>query len=346
MNNSSSPSIPYNRPWITQDDIDAVAAVVRSGNIAGHTTLVDEFEEAIAEYTGYSHAVAVNSATSGLFLAYRVFTQNNYVDSRLISVPTLTFIATANMALARGSEPVAIDCHPDNMTTDCGDVGVSYGGYPISRSIVADDAHYLYPKMAQYKSHIVSVLSTHAIKSITSGEGGVVLTDDYALYKEMKAESDHGRGTNTRFSFGYNFRMPAMNAALALSQLKRHDEALARRRAIADHYRKHLQDEWIIHPPDHKHHSYHLYVIRVPAEVRDEIRLALSFRGIGTQIHYPLVHTYKQISWHTDCKNAEEVYRTAISLPMSAAMEEAEASRVVSAVYASLNKLLDKALVE
>lgn len=338
MTNPSSP-IPYNKPWITKDDINAVSSVLSSGNIAGHTPAVERFEEAIEEYTGYKYAIAVNSATSGLFLAYRIFTQNNYVDSRLITVPALTFIATANMALARGSEPVAVDCDPNKYTTDNADVGVSYAGYPINKSLVADDAHYLYPGMALHKEHIVSVLSTHAIKNITSGEGGVVLTNNFALYTEMKAESDHGRGTKDGFGFGYNYRMAAINAALANSQLKRHDEALERRRAIADYYRKHLQHDWIVHPPDHERHSYHLYVIRVPAKIRDALREDLAWRGIGTQVHYPPVHTYGHISWHTDCRNAEEIYRTAISIPMSAAMGEAEARQVVNGIYASLNEL-------
>lgn len=328
----------YSIPQITDEDVEAVATVLRKNEwLAGNGPVTRQFEEAIAEYTGYEFSIAVNSATSGLFVAYSVMYGKK---SLTIHVPALTFVATANMLLATNTDIKIIDVDSKTWTdTKIKEVPVSFAGYPTFGGEVADDAHFLNCGMVQY-DHDISVISTHAVKHVTSGEGGVILTNDEYLYREMSKLVDQGRGVgNSQFGWGYNFRMPDMNAALALSQLKRHPENLAHKRQLAHEYYRLLKGSPLTLPPYHKDHAWHLFVVLVPdrqlggivqgfadtfgleqdkMNYRNIIVNRLKRRGINTGHHYPPLYTYQHLAQYKaeQCPVSEMAWNRGISLPL------------------------------
>lgn len=332
--------IPYNQPMITTKDKRAVSKVLSSDWIAGNGEIVEEFETAIAEYTGYKHAIAVNSATSGLFVAYSVvFPYIGIPKGQPLSMPANTFVATANMALAAGYAVKLVDTDEDGILRDrITHVSVTYSGNPEPQGIVGDDAHYVMRNMA-HRSQLVSVLSTHAIKPITTGEGGVILTNDSVLHERMRKLVDHGRSKDG-FGFGYNFRMPAINAALGISQLASMDENLETRKTIATMYHTQLMKMReagaslpIALPEWHSDHCWHLYPIRVENQaVRDKLRQFLFDNNIGTQVNYTSLDTYGHLGESEYQQNAREYARYSLSIPMSAAMSQDEAQYVIDTI--------------
>lgn len=313
----------YSLPKIEQADIDAVTKVLSKNEwLAGNGPVTRQFEDAIAEYAGYKYAIAVNSATSGLFVAYRATELTGTV-----ALPALTFVATANMLLAVGGIPVIRDIDVDTWTSETA-ISVSFAGYPIKTPVfVIDDAHYLHSDMAKPSYCLVSVTSLHPLKHITSGEGGVIFTNDEYLYREMSKLVDQGRGRgNSRFGFGYNFRLPDINSALALSQLKRHPETLAHKRLLAHEYYRLLEGSSLTLPPYHKDHAWHLFVVLVPetedilpdAIYRYEVAKKLKDREICVGHHYPPLYAYPHLAQYKaeDCPVTEMVWNRGISLPL------------------------------
>jgi len=179
----------------------------------------------------------------------------------------------------------------------------------------------------------VSVLSTHAIKPITTGEGGVILTNDSVLHERMRKLVDHGRSKDG-FGFGYNFRMPAINAALGISQLAAMDENLETRKTIAAMYHIQLQDIPVQRPTWHDDHCWHLYPIRTEYQTvqRDKLRQFLLDNNIGTQINYTSLDTYGHLGESEYQQNAREYARYSLSIPMSAAMTQYEAQYVIDTI--------------
>lgn len=319
--------IPYVKHQVTQEDIDAVTECLRSDFLAGNGNVVRAFEKAIAEYTGYRFAIAVNSATSGLMVAYAI----SLSETLSATIPALTFVATHNML--NRSIPYRIKDVQNTLTLDRSDVGVSFAGYPVYHCLVADDAHYLYPDQVNNFNKI-SVISTHPAKHITTGEGGVILTNDPVYYDEMSRLVDQGRGVNrVGFGFGYNFRMPSINAALGLSQLSRARANLAVRKRIAMFYMERLGGyDKIELPPWHPDHAWHLFVIRLRGIDRDWFREELKKEGIGTQVHYPPLYHYPHIRKTEDCPVAEDAYANGLSIPLFSSMTTQETWDVVNAI--------------
>jgi dTDP-4-amino-4,6-dideoxygalactose transaminase len=316
--------IPYSKQTITEDDIKAVSDCLESDWIAGNGPVVQEFEEALCEYTGYKYCVLTNSATSALFVAYRAYGFRQY---KRITMPTLTFVATANMC---PNVATLVDVDPISLVRNNLDVGVSYTGYPVYDCCIADNAHSLVPDMALW-DNVVSVLSFHPLKAITTGEGGAILTSSPAIWQTARKMVDHGRmkqGDN--YGNGHNFRMPSINAALGLSQLQRADANLAWRRKIADWYTESMPLS--ILPDWHEDHSYHLFVLRIPHD-RDWFKDELHKLGIGTQIHYPPLYTYPHIGGHpSDYPNTSRAYKEILSIPIYSGMTKDDANTVMNAV--------------
>ena len=257
-------------------------------------------------------------------------------------MPANTFVATANMAIAAGYVPNPIDTDEDGILRNkLTHVSVTYSGNPTPMGIIGDDAHYVMRGMGS-RSQLVSVLSTHAIKPITTGEGGVILTNHQNLYLSMKEVVDHGRNEGG-FGFGYNFRMPSLNAALGISQLEQADINLSRRQKIAKYYDTELMGLYdVIVPLREGDHCYHLYPILLkegsPKKTQganvNSMNLAkfLESEGIGTQKHYPSLDSYDHIDTDKMCKNARKYYRETLSIPMSAAMTMSDAETVVKTI--------------
>lgn len=321
--------LPYACHQITRDDKKAINDVLDSAWVAGNGPTARNFEKSVCEFTGYSYAIAVNSATSGLQVAYNVSFEEDWV----IDVPSLTFVATANMLLLRNKVNV-IDVDADTLTVSNRLVGVSYAGHPVYNCAVADDAHSLYPNMASKKNKI-SVISFHPVKHITTGEGGMILTNDHSLYEWMTWLVDQGRGVSDDFGFGYNYRISELNAALGVSQLSRANYILERQQRIASRYIAVLSGlPWIVLPPTHPNHSWHLFVLRLRGIDRDWFREALLAEGIGTQVHYKPLHCYDHIEGkYGNYPVTEDVWENGVSIPLFSGMSDKDCQDVCDAIH-------------
>jgi dTDP-4-amino-4,6-dideoxygalactose transaminase len=312
--------VKYSSPLITQDDKDAVLAALDSDWIAGDGPIVREFEQALCNYTGYRYAITTCNATVALDAVYTIL--------RPTRAPVMSFVATAN----RHEKIKLIDSVNDRQVIDdpeIADIGVSMAGYPCLNMPIVDDAHYLHRGMAHMKgkAHQASVLSFHAIKPITCGEGGAILTNDCDLYEQCRAIVNHGKNAYRAMPVrGYlNYRMPSINAALGLSQLKRHDWMLRHRRSIASYYSTELKAALFSLPEWHEYHSWHLYQIKFNSgKTRDEFKERLFYKGILTQKHYQPIVPLKD-----DYPNAYNHWRTTLSLPMHNALTEEQVKYVV-----------------
>lgn len=343
--------LEYSSPRITGDDKKAVMDVLDSNWIAGRSDVVRKFEEAIARYTGFDHAIAVNSATSGLFLACSFLRHG-----KTVSVPALTFVATMNAPLLAGHDVYVTDVDGDTFIAPEAVIPVSYAGYPIGTSYsthtrIIDDAHCLRRGMGDsYGKNTVSVISTHAIKPITTGEGGVILTHSSLVAEDLRGMSDHGHCNNTLY--GHNFRMSSIQAALGLSQLKSAQEMFWYRKEIATIYRQALKNNpYIKMQDDHSLHSNHIFPIILDGKIdRNWFREALLAEGVKTQIHYQPLNLLATV--HSECARidgdasfpvAERMWNHGFSLPIHNDLGLGEARKVVQAIekilsYVEANK--------
>lgn len=321
--------LPYSRHEMSKLDIMSVWETLESGWIAGNGNAVKAFEEELCKYTGYKYAVVVNSATTALYLAYRVV----FDGKNSVSIPSLTFVATANSATNAGLKPLIVDVEKRTLVCEKCSIPVSYAGYPVFNGIVADDAHYIYPKMAKFKNQLVSCVSFHPVKHLTTGEGGALLTDDESIAHEARLLANHGRVDTDCIVSGWNFRMSDINAALGLSQLKRLSEMLVRKKNIAHTYQRAFAGLDITLPAWHKLHAYHLYVLRLPKHVdRGWFRKALLTEGIGTQVHYPPLHTLSLYNTGKELPNIDSIYPRLVSIPIFASMTNQDVKDVINGV--------------
>ena len=326
----SEPLIPYGRQWIDDDDIAAVASVLRSDYLTTGPA-VDNFEQALEAVTGASRAVALNSGTSALHAMY--FGAGLGPGDEVITTP-LTFAATANAALYLGATVRFVDVLADTGNIDPGAVeaaivprtrlvvAVDYAGHPADYdalsdvtsqrgvTLLADAAHSL---GATYRGRPVgrlaaaSELSFHPVKPITTGEGGAVITDDEELADRVARfrthgitrdpevmERDDGAWHYEQHDLGFNYRLTDLHAALGTSQLRRLGAFLARRRAIADRYLEQLGDLDMLTLPEVRQDvepGWHLFVVRVAeASRRRPFFDRLREHGLGVQVHYIPVH--------------------------------------------------------
>ncbi|MFC1705300.1 UDP-4-amino-4,6-dideoxy-N-acetyl-beta-L-altrosamine transaminase [Planctomycetota bacterium] len=371
--------IPYGRQSIDEDDIAAVVAVLRSDWLTTGPE-VEAFEADFAAATGSLEAVAVANGTAALHAA--MFALGIGPGDEVI-VPAITFVATANSVLYQGGTPVFCDVEPDTLLIDVASaesritehtkaiVAVDYAGQPCdydalralcSRrglALVADACHAL---GGAYKGKPVgsladlSTFSFHPVKNMTTGEGGMVTTDDPALAARMRTFRNHGITTDFRerarcgtweyamTELGYNYRLSDIHCALGRSQLRKLPAWIDRRRAIAAHYDAAFAETNGVSPlavrPDRRH-AYHLYVVRLTGEnhpprttVFDQLRAA----GIGVNVHYLPVHRhpfYGALFENTGrCPIADDTYERILSLPMFQGLEDVDEGCVVRAIGA------------
>ncbi|HEY8583113.1 MAG TPA: UDP-4-amino-4,6-dideoxy-N-acetyl-beta-L-altrosamine transaminase [Capillimicrobium sp.] len=375
--------LPYGRQEITDADVEAVAQALRGDLITQGPTLAD-FEEAFAAQVGARHAVAYANGTGALHGAAHA--AGIGPGDELITTP-LTFVASSNCALFQGGRPRFVDVNPATWNLDTvraaaevrpetkAIVAVSLAGLPVDLkplqrvrgdvAIIEDGCHAL----GGHRDGVpvggpggadMTVFSLHPVKSMTTGEGGMVTTDDDELARRLRRFRTHGveRGDMRPGEhdgswyyevqdLGYNYRLTDFQAALGLSQLARLDDWVARRNAIAERYREALAgDERVALPPAAPAgclHGYHLFVIRVlggPALRRDVFE-GLRAAGIGVQVHYVPIYRFPfyrdELGFPQDaCPNAETYYAGAISLPMFPGMQPGDVDRVV----AELDRLL------
>lgn len=364
-------SLPYGRQWIDEDDIEAVTKVLRSDWLTTGPA-VDDFERNVAEFAGALHAVAVSSGTSALHAAVHALDLNPGGE---VIVPAITFAATANAVLYCGGKPVFVDVDSSTLCINPAlieslitprtraVIAVDYAGQPcdyetlrsLTRkhglTLIADGCHAL---GAEYRSRRVgslaemTVFSFHPVKHITTGEGGMIVTDDPELARRMRVFRNHGITTDHRqrsergswfyemVELGYNYRISDFQCALGSAQLKRLPERLEMRRKIADRYSEQFAGEERITPlsvrPDCRH-AYHLYVVRLGNNGgkvdRNRVFQSMREAGIGVNVHYIPVylHPYYRQSQGTApglCREAEIAYEEILSLPMFPQMNDSD----------------------
>jgi len=370
--------LPYGHQSISETDIAAVAAALRSEWITTGPR-VTEFERGVAARVGARHAVAVSSGTAALHVA--AFAAGLGPGDEAI-VPPLTFAATANAVRYLGATPVFADVQADTLTLDPERVaekltsrtraiiGVDFAGLPcdwealraLARpaglALIDDAAHALgATSNGRALGSLVELttFSFHPVKHATTGEGGMVTTDDPALAERARRFRNHGITVDAseRFSrgewhyemvdLGFNYRLTDVQCALGLSQITRLDAMLARRRAIATRYRAHLRGLpglALQALPAGREHAWHIFPILLDldrlAGDRRAIFAALRAEGIGVNVHYIPVywHPYYQRLGYAKglCPVAEALYERLITLPLFPAMTDGDVDDVLAAV--------------
>jgi UDP-4-amino-4,6-dideoxy-N-acetyl-beta-L-altrosamine transaminase len=381
--------LPYGRQSLNEEDIQAVVDVLRSDWLT-QGPAVESFERAVADYCGVKYAVAVANGTAALHLA--ALAAGFGAGDEVVTSP-VTFVASANCILYAGATPVFADIDPRTYCIDPeqvktrlsprtrGLIPVHFTGQPCDMAalkaiadahqliVIEDAAHAIgatYDVAGQaYKvgscAHSdMTIFSFHPVKHMTTGEGGMITTNDPALYERLYLLRTHGITKDpdrlTRNDgpwyyeqqvLGFNYRITDMQSALGLSQLKRLDDFVARRRQIAAHYTRALSpcDELIV-PAQRPaaHSSWHLYMLGLRSLDRRCVFETLRSRGLGVNVHYIPVHLQPYYQDKFGCKEgdypqAEAYYRGAITLPIFPAMTDSEVQQVIDTVLATVTEL-------
>ena len=372
--------LPYALPLIEEDDIAGVVDSLKSGWIAkGPKTM--EFEQRFAEYVGAKYAVALNSCTAALHLAL-VATGIGEGDE-VLTTP-MTFASSANVVIHTGAKPVFVDIDPITMNIDPQKIRekitsrtkaiipVHMAGHPCEMDeilaiaqehnlfVLEDAAHAVY---TQYKGRMIgsianaTAFSFYATKNMVTGEGGMVTTNDEALYNKIRVLSTHGMSRNAwnRYaqagswyyeilSPGYKDNMSDIMAGLGLSQLAKLERMQGMRREIVDYYNAEFGKLPELEVPvelDYARHAWHLYIIKLNLDTlsidRNKFIEELKEENIGTSVHFiPLhLHPYYRDTFGYkpgDFPLAEGVFERIISLPLYPKMSTQDANDVVEAV--------------
>lgn len=374
--------IPYGHQYITDEDIQAVVETLKSDYLT-QGPKVEELESTFAEYVGAKFAVAVSNGTAAL----HVCTLALGVDetSNVITTP-ITFAASANCVRYCGGTVSFADIDPETALIDIdyikrmlesspkgtyqGIIPVDFMGYPVNMEILRNLADKYGLWIIEDACHApggsfmdskgfrqrcgngnfadLSIFSFHPVKHITTGEGGMITTNDEALYRKLLMLRSHGITKNPDLMeenhggwfyemqiLGYNYRLPDINASLGISQLKKANEWFGRRQEIARLYDEAFMGKiQIIKSSPDVSHAYHLYVIQV--ENRKELYDQLREKGIYAQVHYIPIHTlpyYRNLGYKKgNLPNAEKFYDRCLSIPMYPALKDEEVKYVIDSI--------------
>jgi perosamine synthetase len=371
-------SIPYGRQVIDDADVAAVVEVLRGDWLTTGPT-VDRFEQQFAAQVGAAHAAAISNGTAALHLCMLAA---DIGPGDEVIVPALTFAASANCARYVGATVVFADVRPDTLTIDVAHaaslitprtraiVAVDYAGLPCDldeimalaerhKLIVVEDA--CHAVGARYRGRRVgtiahlSAFSFHPVKHLTTGEGGIVTTNDARLASRVRKLRNHGIETDHRqrerrgtwaydmSELGYNYRLTDIQCALGLAQLAKLPESLRRRREIAAKYQQAFaKNPALARPvePDDREHAWHLYPVRLTgddaARRREQAFAALRAVGIGVNVHYLPVYLhsyYRALGFEAGlCPVAEDAYERLLSLPMWHGLSDTDQDWVIDHV--------------
>ncbi len=380
MNNN----IPYSLPDVGREESESVTKVINSGWITTGR-VAKKFEENFSKFICDENlnSIAVNSATSGLHLALEALGVKKGDE---VITTTLTFTATAEIVHYLGACVKLVDVNPVTLNIDVeaikkaitpktkAIIPVHYAGLScdmdeilllaekFNLKVVEDAAHAL---PAAYKGRMIgslqsdaTVFSFYANKTMTTGEGGMVVTHNMELAKRMKIMRLHGidRDAFDRFQSkkpswyyeviapGFKYNMTDISAAIGIEQLKKLPKFLNRRQYLAKRYSDALLDLSIILPENSESHAWHLFVIRLKSGSkinRDELIQFLSDKGIGTSVHYVPLH--RQPFWRNKYKltndmfpEADKAYLSMVSIPLYTAMTDEQQDRVILALHEAL----------
>ena len=383
--------IPYARQDISEDDIEAVVAILRSDWLTQGPS-GEMFEKKLASYCGAAHAVSVSSATAALHLSYLAL---DLGPGDLLWTSPNTFVATANAARFCGANVdfVDVELQTANLSVDALRrklehaerlgrlpkivVPVHFGGQSCDMKeiaalsakygfrVVEDASHalgaeYCGERVGSCRYADIAVLSFHAVKIITTGEGGAAMTNNPELAERVRRLRSHGVVKDTgriehaslqpwlyeQRELGFNYRLTDIQSALGASQVGRVDKFVARRRHLAAGYDAELRDlplTPLAQDPAGRS-AWHLYAIHVRSDepdARGKLFADLRARGIGVNVHYIPVHTqpyYRRLGFRPgDFPHAEQHYRDAITLPLYPAMTDAQQATVIDALRGLLD---------
>ncbi|MGZ7446014.1 UDP-4-amino-4,6-dideoxy-N-acetyl-beta-L-altrosamine transaminase [Paenibacillus sp. TH7-28] len=379
--------LPYGQQWLDEQDIEAVVQVLR-GDFITQGPAIHAFERKVAEYVGAKYAVAFTNGTAALHGA--CFAAEIGQGDEVITTP-ITFLASSNCVLYQGGTPVFADIDIDTYNVDPAEIeskitertkaiiAVDFTGQPVEIDrismlahdrnlvLIQDAAHSLGASYAGRKIGSwadMTMFSFHPVKHVTTGEGGIITTDDDRYYERLLLFRSHGMTREpeklTRTDgpwyyemqeLGYNYRMTDMQAALGASQMDKLDGFIARRQEIAATYNEFFTTlPGLVVPKQHPmaESSWHLYVIRWLPEYfsadRREIFEALRAENIGVNVHYIPVYLqpyYRKLGFPPGlCPNAENYYNTAVTLPLFPKMTDHD----VADVQAAVKKVYDRYL--
>lgn len=377
-------SIPYGKQSVSEADIDAVVQVLRSDWLTQGPT-VPAFEKAVANKCKAQSALAFNSATSALHIACLAL---GVGSGDTVWTSPNTFVATANCARYCGATVDFVDIDPDtwclsieklqqkleeHQASRCSipkvvipvhlsgqscdmqsiyELGQQYGFKIIEDASHAIGGTYQNEPVGNCKYSDITVFSFHPVKIITTGEGGMALTNDPEIYEHIARLRSHGITSNPKhmtiessepwyyeqIELGFNYRMTDIHAALGLSQLERLDEFVEKRNELTQNYEETFADDPIQRQvvPEETYSARHIYVIRV--HKHQHLRLFEKFRGegIGVNLHYMPVHLqpyYRKLGFQEgDFPEAEKYGKEAISIPLFPRLTDEEQSKVITII--------------
>jgi len=388
------PFLPYARQYIDDDDAEAVANVLKSDYLTTGP-MVERYETAFSQAVGSDFAVACNSGTAALHLALMALSIG---PGSTVLVPAVTFIATANVARYVGADVEFIDVHaktglidveklkhrletgskvdvvmPVYLAGQCQDPEVIWNlSQHYDFTIIEDACHAIGTTYGAHNDRVgacqhahLSAFSTHAVKTIATGEGGMVTTADQKLAQKMKDLRSHGMTRNPDLfinkelsfgtdgsvnpwyyemqSLGYNYRLPDINCALGISQLKKLPMFCDKRKHLANIYDRAFKNfSYTMRPIHHIENCqpvWHLYVLLIDFvalnTTRAQVMMDLKNQGIGSQVHYipvPFQPFYKKTHQPDQFPGALEYYNSTLSIPLFPAMSDDDAMRVVQSL--------------
>lgn len=380
--NMSKKFLPYGFHWIDDADVKEVTDVLKSDWIVMGPK-VEEFERAICKYVGCRHGVAVNSGTSALDMAVASL---GLKKKEVITTP-FTFVATANSILFNDLKPLFADIRKDTYNIDPDEIKkkitkktkaiiyVDFAGHPCDIAeiteiaeehdlyMIEDAAHSL---GAEYKGKKVgtfadvTVFSFHPVKHITTGEGGMCVTDDEELAGRMRIMRNQGADSGARERFGpgvswaydikllgRNYRMTDFQAALGISQLKKIEMFIKRRQELAGLYNREFKKVPLVTPPSQKsgvRHVWHIYTILLDKKInRDKFIASMRAKNVGVNVHYMPIYRFsyyrKNFGFRPkDFPVTEDVSSRIVTLPLFPKMSDENVKDVVSAVKESIEE--------
>ena len=361
-------SIPMAAPDLSEEDVQAVLEVARSGRLALGPK-IEEFEYKLADYVGVKHTVAVSSGTAALHLIIRAL---GIGPGDEVLVPSFTFAASVNAILYEGATPIFVDIEPGTYNLDIEDLerritprtkaimAVDIFGHPvewdgllriadkyglrvIDDSCEALGAEYRGRKVGQFGD--AAAFAFYPNKQMTTGEGGIIVTDNDEIARLARSMRNQGRGEMGAWleheRLGYNYRMDEMSAALGVSQLQRLETFLVKRERVAQMYTEQLRGFSWVRPPVVKPHvrmSWFVYVVTLAEGLnRDPVMRKMEALGIPTRAYFAPVHLQPYIRKMLGTTPGmlpltESIAKRAIALPFYNNLTEAQARRVVGAL--------------